>query len=222
MMDVSSACRGCITKAQNGRMVHYKGVRPRKVLPKGGINNAIIVRRVYQRVSEGVQNENSLCVVIRLLRSLKYNCHAARGQGSICFDPVLEIASSGFQQQNKRLAFRAGVVGVRERIECQWVDGVPEPAVAVDVAVYEIVSSVGFVNVRRVVALENCQAKSDRSNQGGRRGVPERAGIVEDVSEGAIRRLERTSAIKRVGRCDRAGRCLLDSAMPLSQSLQSS
>lgn len=86
-----------------------------------------------------------------LLRSLKYNVvdrHAPRGQGSIVCYPVLEITSSGFQQQNKGLTFGARVVGSRQTVEGQRVDGVSEPAATVDVTVYEVVSSVGVGDVR--------------------------------------------------------------------------
>jgi hypothetical protein len=82
-------------------------------------------------------------------------------------NPVLEIASSRFHQQNERLTFGTQVVRTRGSVEGQWVDRVPEPAVAVDVALYEAVSSVGIVDVRRVVLLENGQAISDRGDQGG-------------------------------------------------------
>jgi hypothetical protein len=145
---------------------------------------------------------------MRLVRFLKYNVvdhHAARGQGSIGLDPVLEIASSGFQQQHKGLTFRAHAIWIGQRVEGQWVDRVPEPAAAVDVAVYEVVSGVGVVDVRRVVSLENGEAKGDRGDQGCRSGVLERAGVVDDVPEGTIRCLERTSVIDRSGRYDRAG-----------------
>lgn len=138
---------------------------------------------------------------MRLVGFLKHNVvdhHAAGGQGSIGLDPILEIASSGLQQQNEGLTFRARAVRIGQRVEGQRVGRVPEPAAAVDVTVYEVVSGVGAVDVRRVVPLENREAKGDRGDQGGRRGVLERAGVVDDVPEGPVRCLaQRTSAIGR-------------------------
>ena len=137
---------------------------------------------------------------MRLVGFLEYNIvnnHAARGQGGIGLDPILEIASSGFEQQYKRLTLRARAVCIGQRVEGQWVDCIPEPAATVDVTIYEFVSSISTVDVSRVVSFENGEAKSDRGDQGGRRGVLERAGVVDDVPEGSIRCLQGTLAIGR-------------------------
>ena len=84
------------------------------------------------------------------------------------------------------MGFRARVVGVRKGVEGQRIDRVSEPAATVNVTTHEIVSSIGVGNIRRVVPLKDGQAKSGGGNQGGRRGIPERARIVDDVSKGAV------------------------------------
>ena len=73
--------------------------------------------------------------------------HVAGGQGTFGFNPVLEITSSGFQQQDKRLTLRARHTGIRESVESQRVDRVSEPTIAIDVTVNEVVSSVGVGDV---------------------------------------------------------------------------
>jgi len=74
-------------------------------------------------------------------------------------------------------------------VEGHGVDRVSKPAVAINVAMNEIVSSDGVPNVCRVISLENGQAEGDGGNQSGRSGVHERIGLVDDIAESASRGL---------------------------------
>ena len=65
----------------------------------------------------------------------------------------------------------------------------PEPAIAIDVTAYVVVSGLSVGDVCCEIILENCQAKSDGSNHGSRGGVLERGGIVDVITDSSIDRL---------------------------------
>lgn len=129
-----------------------------KAPPKWSINHAITDRRACESVSESVENRVEMVMILDMRHCW---LTAATRQSGIGLDPILEITSSRFQQQNKGLAFGAGVIRVRETVEGQGIDRVLEEATAVDVTAYVVVSGVSVGDVRYVIPVENGQAKSD-------------------------------------------------------------
>ena len=55
---------------------------------------------------------------------------------------------------------------------------------------YKVVGSLGIGDVGRAVSLKNGQTEGNGGDQSGRSGILERAGIVDNVADGASRSLE--------------------------------